>query len=102
MTRRLVHGDEHFAALMAALLGARLLVFDVIAGNTDFDEAADQVADMRVATVAGISEPEMIKAGNQRLGFSWHYYSSVMRARVKCWFLSAVRSARTSAGGLVG
>ena len=49
-----VYGDEHFAALVAALLGSRLLVFDVIARNADLDETANQIADMRVSTMAGV------------------------------------------------
>ncbi len=39
---------------MAALLRSRLLVFDVVAGYADLDEAADQIADMRVAAVTGV------------------------------------------------
>ena len=39
---------------MAALLGARLLVLDVVARNTDFDETSDEVAHVRIAAVAGI------------------------------------------------
>jgi hypothetical protein len=36
--------DQHLAALVAALLGARPLVLDVVAGHAGLDEAADQVA----------------------------------------------------------
>ena len=50
----LVLGDEHLAALVAALLGARLLVLDVIAGHADLDESPDQVAHVRVAAVPGV------------------------------------------------
>ena len=50
----LVLGHEHLAALVAALLGARLLVLDVVAGHADLDEAADQVAHVGVAAVAGV------------------------------------------------
>ena len=50
----LVFGHEHLAGLVAALLRARLLIFDVVARHADLDEAADQVADMRVAAVAGV------------------------------------------------
>ena len=50
----LVHRHQHLAALVAALLRSRLLVFDVVAGHSDLDEAADQIADMRVATVTGV------------------------------------------------
>ena len=50
----LVGGDQHLAALVAALLGARPLVLDVVAGHARLDEAADQVAHVRVAAVAGV------------------------------------------------
>ena len=39
---------------MAALLGAGALVLDVVAGHADLDEAADQVAHVRVTAVAGV------------------------------------------------
>ena len=50
----LVGRHQHLAALMAALLGARPLVLDVVAGHAGLDEAADQVADVRISTVAGV------------------------------------------------
>ncbi len=50
----LVLRDEHLAALVAALLGSRALVLDVVAGDAGLDEAADQVAHVRVAAVAGV------------------------------------------------
>ncbi len=50
----LVGGDKHLAALVAALFGARFLIFDVIARHADFDKAADQIADMRVSAVTGV------------------------------------------------
>ena len=50
----LVRGHEHLAALVAALLGARALVLDVVARHAGLDEAADQVAHVRVAAVAGV------------------------------------------------
>ena len=50
----LVLGDEHLATLVAALLGAGPLILDVVAGDADLDEAANQVADVRVAAVAGV------------------------------------------------
>ena len=50
----LVLRDEHLAALVAALLHAGLLILDVIAGHADLDEAANQVAHVRVAAVAGV------------------------------------------------
>src|SRR5664279_2408669 len=34
---------QHFAALVTALLYARLLVLDVVTGHPDFHESADQV-----------------------------------------------------------
>ena len=50
----LVVGDEDLAALVAALLHARLLILDVIAGDADLDEAADEVAHVGVAAVTGV------------------------------------------------
>ena len=50
----LVLAHQHLAPLVAALLGARALVLDVVAGHPGLDEAADQVADVRVAAVAGV------------------------------------------------
>src|SRR6478672_11912931 len=50
----LVLRHKHFAALMAALLRARTLVFDVITGNAGFHEAADQVAHVWIAAVTGV------------------------------------------------
>jgi hypothetical protein len=37
-----------------ALLGARLLVLDVVARDPDLDETTDQIPDVRVAAVSGI------------------------------------------------
>ena len=50
----LVLCHKHFAALMAALLGARALVLDVVARNAGLHEATDEVANVRVAAVAGV------------------------------------------------
>ena len=50
----LVHADEHLAALVPALLGAGLLVLDVVAGDPGLDEPADQIPDMSVAAVSGV------------------------------------------------
>ena len=50
----LVGRHQHLAALMAALLGARALVLDVVAGHAGLDEAANQVAHVRIAAVAGV------------------------------------------------
>ena len=50
----LVGADQHFAALMSTLLHAGLLVFDVIPRHSDLDEAANQVAHVGVAAVAGV------------------------------------------------
>ena len=71
----LVLRDQHLAALVAALLGARALVLDVVARHADFHEAADQVAHVRVAAVAGVGvgddeRPEVVgrRRGALRLG----------------------------------
>ena len=50
----LVHADEHLPSLVPALLGARLLVLDVVARDPDLDETADQIPDVRVAAVSGV------------------------------------------------
>ena len=50
----LVARHQHLAALVSALLGARLLVLDVIAGHARLDEAPDEIADMGVTAVPGV------------------------------------------------
>ena len=50
----LVLADEDLAGLVTALLGARLLVLDVVARHASFDEATDEIPNMRVTTVAGV------------------------------------------------
>ncbi len=50
----LAGGHEHLAALVAALLGAGLLVLDVVAGDAHLDEAAHEVAHVGVTAVAGV------------------------------------------------
>ena len=66
----LVLRHKHFAALMAALLGARTLVLDVVARNASFHEAANQVAHVWIATVAGVgvSDDEWPKIPSVRRG----------------------------------
>ena len=71
----LVLRHQHLAALVAALLGARALVLDVVAGHAGLDEAADEVAHVRVAAVAGVGvgddeRPEVVRRrrGALRLG----------------------------------
>jgi hypothetical protein len=49
-----VDWHQDLARLMAALLHARLLILDVIAGNPGLDEATDQVADVGIAAVTGV------------------------------------------------
>ena len=50
----LVARHEDLAALVPALLGARLLVLDVVAGHACLDEPADEVADVGITAVARI------------------------------------------------
>ena len=50
----LVGRHQHLAALMAALLRAGALILDVIAGHAGLDEAANQVAHVRITAVAGV------------------------------------------------
>ena len=55
--RRLIcssDGHQNLAALMAALLRAGALVLDVVSGHAGLDEAANQVAHVRIAAVAGV------------------------------------------------
>ena len=49
-----VRRNQNLAALVTALLGARTLVFDVVARHPHLDEAADQVAHVRVTAVTGV------------------------------------------------
>ncbi len=66
----LVLRDQDLAALVAALLGPRALVFDVVPGHADFDEAPDEVAHVRVAAVAGVGvgDDERAKVHGRRRG----------------------------------
>ena len=45
---------QNLAALMAALLGTRALVLDVVSRHPGFDETLDQVAHVWIAAVAGV------------------------------------------------
>jgi hypothetical protein len=49
-----VLGDEHLAALVAALLHTGLLILDVIAGHADLDEPPHEIAHRGVAAMAGV------------------------------------------------
>jgi len=51
----LVLGDKDLARLVAAFLGARFLVLDVVARYPDLDEPTDEIPDVRVAAVSGVS-----------------------------------------------
>ena len=71
----LVLCHKNFAALMAALLCTRTLVLDVVARNTGFHKAADQVAHVRITAVAGVGvrddeRPEVVgqRCGALRVG----------------------------------
>jgi hypothetical protein len=50
----LVLAHQDLACLVPALLGARLLVLDVIAGNSDLDESTNQIPDVRVPAMSRI------------------------------------------------
>ena len=89
----LVLADQDLAGLVAALLGARLLVLDVIARDADLDESPDQVPNVRVTAVAGVGVGDDERAEVD--GRCRPPLPSSIWARAKCWFLSAVRSART-------
>src|SRR5208282_1265797 len=62
-----VLGHNHLAALVAAFLRSRLLVFDVVARHTDLDKAADEIAHMRVPTVPciGVGDDERSKVDDR-------------------------------------
>ena len=97
----LVLGDEHLAALVAALLHAGLLVLDVVAGHAHLDEAADEVAHVRVAAVAGVGvgddeRPEVDRRARLRAA------PRSCATRAWNWFRSAVSSARTIAAASSG
>ena len=49
-----VRRNQDLAALMAALLRARALILDVVAGYAGLDEAANQVAYVWISAVAGV------------------------------------------------
>ena len=72
---------------MAALLGARTLVLDVVARNAGFHKAADQVANVRIAAVAGVGIgddewPEVVslRRGSLRLG---HTRAQIMLVAIR-------------------
>jgi hypothetical protein len=50
----LVFSHQNLAALVPALLRAGLLIFNVVAWNPNFNKAPNQVAHVRVSTVAGV------------------------------------------------
>ena len=50
----LVRGHQHLAALVAALLGARPLVLDVVTRHPVFDETPNQVAHVGISAVSGV------------------------------------------------
>src|SRR5690554_1490999 len=72
----LLGGDEDLTALVAALLGARLLILDMITRHANLDEAADEVTDVRVAAMAGVGvgddEGAIIDGGRLRALFFRH------------------------------
>ena len=84
---------EHLAALVPALLCARLLVLDVVAWDPDLDEAANQIPDVRVAAVAGVgvgdNEWPIVDLG---CGIPLRLAQAQAAKR---WFWSAVSRART-------
>ena len=91
----LVGRHQHLAALVPALLGARPLVLDVVAGDARLDEAPDEVAHVRVAAVPGVGVGDDERA-DSRLPGSRPAGPRSSASRRKCWLRSAVRRARTS------
>jgi hypothetical protein len=85
---------------VAALLGARALVLDVVAGHAGLDEAADQVAHVRVAAVAGVGvgdDERPVVVGRRRGALRLAHAQ-----RWKCWLRSAVSRRRTSVAASSG
>ena len=78
----LVRRDQHLAALMAALLGARALVLDVVAGHAGLDEPADQVAHVR-SPPWPVSASAMMNGRKSTAGVAARW-SSVIRRRRYC------------------
>ena len=81
-----VRRHQNLAALMTALLGAGALVFDVVPGHADFDEAANQVAHVRVTAMPGVGvgddeRPEVDGGGGGALLFG-HVQALVMLVAV--------------------
>ena len=67
-----VRRHQNLAALMAALLRTGALVLDVVTRHAGLDEAADQVAHVRIAAVAGVGvgddeRPEVVGRGRGAL-----------------------------------
>src|SRR5690554_5414953 len=50
----LLGADKDLTALVTALLGAGLLILDVVTRDANLDEAADEVTDMRISAMTGI------------------------------------------------
>ena len=70
-----VRRHQNLAALVAALLRARALILDVVSGHADLDEAADQVAHVRISAVAGVGvgddeRPVVVLRGRGALPFA--------------------------------
>src|SRR5208282_679503 len=73
---------------MAALLRSGLLVFDVVARNPDLHEAADQVAHVRIPTVASVcigdDEGSIIDCRSRLALFFAHPYPGEVLVLVGC------------------
>ena len=78
----LVLRHQHFAALMPAFLRPRALILDVITRHAHFHEPPNQIANVRIAAVPGVSirnneRPEIISRVALRC-------ASVIRERKYC------------------
>ena len=78
----LVNADEHLAALVAALLRARALILNVVAGHADLDKPPDQVAHVRVATVSGVGVGDDERPVVDRVGRGLELLGRHARAQV--------------------
>jgi hypothetical protein len=82
-----VLGHQHLSTLVAALLGARALVLDVVAWYADFDKASDQVPHMGIAAVARVrvsndEGPEVMNGGCRTLCIG-HPQAQVMLVSIR-------------------
>ena len=96
----LLLGNEDLPSLVAALLDARLLVFDVVSSDPDFHEPADEVANVGIAAVArvGVRDDEgpVVDFRRRRALLVSHARSRELLVLVGC------QQGTDDGGGLIG